>query len=145
MNTLPNDILEIIYGMKHAMEMKEVCRDIENIKQEEICYLHDILTNYEYDNNTYFYEPEKIVELVTILRNEGEFDDSYLIRYIDNITYDLHSFHNIIDPETRIIDKEFYVANTFINTYWYFMKYQSTQTVSKDLQGTVYEMFFNAY
>lgn len=130
MNTLPNDLLEVIYGMKHSMEMKDVCRDIENKKKYEIGYLHDLLSAYEYDHYIYFYEPEKIIELIAILRNEGEFDEVYLINYIDNIINDLNRFHNIHDPETRIIDREYYVANTFINTYWYFMKYQSTQTVS---------------
>lgn len=125
MNTLPNDMLDVIYGMKHAMEMKDICREIETKKQDQIGYLHDLLTDYEYDNNIYYYEPEKIIELITILRNEGEFDESYLINYIDNIIHDLNSFHNIYDPEISIIDKEYYIENKFINSYWYFLKYNN--------------------
>ena len=128
MNTLPNDMLDVIYGMKHALEMKKVCEEIENKKQEDINYLHNLLIDYEYDNNIYYYEPEKIIELITILRNEGEFDESYLRNYIDNIIQNLNEFHNIYDPEISIIDREYYIENKFINSYWYFLKYNNTWT-----------------
>ena len=125
LESLPNDILDIIYKMKHQLEMKDIKTELGNRKRSIIEYIWFLYNDYCCDLNIYFYEPERIVELLTILRNEDEIDDTYLENIIDEITNDIYSnFRIFYDDDILIIDKEYYMNNSYITTHWFLAKYK---------------------
>lgn len=122
MNTLPIEIVEIIYKEKHKLEMVDLCKEINNVYKERIenCYLDiDMMFKDQY----YLFEPEYILNIYTALRNVGEINDDELLDYLEytedkvyNQINDIVRFH---DDDIMVIDKTFFYTNNDFSIYDY--------------------------
>lgn len=122
MNTLPIEIVDIIYKEKHKLEMVDLCKEINNVYKERIenCYLDiDMMFKDQY----YLFEPEYILNIYTALRNVGEINDDELLDYLEytedkvyNQINDIVRFH---DDDIMVIDKTFFYTNNDFSIYDY--------------------------
>ena len=123
MNSLPDDIIEYIYEKKHILEMKDVCNELLYIQNEKrdmrLEYIWKLYLEYKEDDGIFYFQPDKIMELLTILRNEGETDDAHLS---DVANYIINK-NRQCDCNSMIIDEDFYM-----NIDWFFKQYPGADT-----------------
>lgn len=112
---LPNDILDVIYCFKHNLEMKDICKSIEeyhHAKVNRAIFLLKIM----FDNDYYYlYNPEYILNILTALRNEDYITDICLFNKIEDIKRTILSYFNFYDNDIMIFDPDYYMENRCIS------------------------------
>ena len=91
MDTLPNDIIDIIYMNKHKLEWKDIMSEVIEFKEDDIFQLN-CLYNYFVHHNYCLYNPLNFLEICVALKNES------------CITYE--EFHEMIIRMDSIFDFE---------------------------------------
>ena len=123
MDTLPDHLIDYIYEQKHILEMKDICNEFLYIQNEErdmrLEYIGQLYLEYKEDDGIFYFQPDKIMELLTILRNEGETDDAHLSD-VANYIINKNTQCDWLSCNSMIIDEEFYMNNDWLTIDWFF-------------------------
>lgn len=89
LNDLPNDILDIIYKMKHVTEMKDVSNELINFRIDKINDMMKVLRLFSNERMN-FIDPDEIANIWTSFRNEGLITTEQLENVADSqLSYEL--------------------------------------------------------
>jgi hypothetical protein len=110
LQNLPNDVLDIIYQIKHRLELNDVLKEITNWEKYKYDRAIGLLTAM-YDNTMIrYYEPETIADILTGLRNDGYVTTEYLYHKICNLRDDIIRLH--YDPDLLVINEDIFINDT---------------------------------
>lgn len=120
MDSLPNDILDIIYKKKHNMEMIGILSEIKELTTMKIlnaCVLIERLR--EHDK----YEPDYELMVWSALKNEGFISVSFFETTVNNLAVEVH-----------YLDDEYIDCDYWLNEY--------DQEISLNMVINLFKLFF---